>query len=543
MKTLTQSLKAKLSSAATSLFEECQAAPPEVRIEIPSDAKYGDYATNLAMQLAPVVKDSPLRIANKLKDRLGSIAGVEAIEIVAPGFMNFRISALWLGQQVSKILKEGRAFGNADLGKGKRLLLEFVSANPTGPIQVGNGRGAFLGDTLANVFAAAGYKPFREFYVNDAGKQVETLTESVVRRAFQLQGVNVDFPEELYQGEYVKDIARKINITQYKLKGTNEIRERIKNRVLHMMILELERVMEKKAHVRYHRWFKESELYAKRMPEAALSLLREKGLLYAHEGATWFKTTAFGDDKDRVVVKSDGTYTYIIPDVALRWDRFVKRKFDREVIILGADHHGYVSRLQAAVAALGFPGALDVILVQLVRLISNGEEVRMSKRAGTFVTLEELIDDVGLDVARFFFLMHSANAHMDFDLDLAKEKSEKNPVYYVQYAHARICSILKKTRGLPRTKGTALKETAALGLIKQLLRLPELVGEVATTYDCHKLPFYSMDVATAFHTFYDTVRVIDAGVVQERRLKLVEATKQVLENTLKLMGVSAPEKM
>lgn len=508
-----------------------------------SDSKFGDYSTNLAMQLAPVVKDGPIRIATKLKERLGTIPGIDAIETVAPGFLNFRVSALWLQKQVQAMWKEGKGYGDLTAGKSQRVLIEFVSANPTGPIHVGNGRGAFTGDTLARVLAAAGFKPFREFYVNDAGNQVDTLAESVIRRSFQLQGINVDYPENLYQGEYVKDVAKRINIAQYKLKGTNEIRERIKGRILNTMIAELQRVMEKKAGVKYNRWFRETELSEKKLLEKALALLRQKGWLYERDGATWFKTTTFGDEKDRVVVKSDGKYTYIVPDIALRWDRFVKRKFDQEILILGADHHGYVGRLKAAVAALGFSGKLDVILVQLVRLISHGQELKMSKRAGTYVTLEELIDDVGLDVARFFFLMHASNTHMDFDLDLAKEKSEKNPVYYVQYAHARICSILKKAKGLPRGRGAALTEPQSLGLIKQLLRLPELVEEVAMTYDVHKLPFYSIDLATAFHDFYGHVRVIDHDVVDKKRLALIEATKLVLSKTLKLMGVSAPEKM
>ncbi len=542
MTTMVQQLRKKLTDASAALFEECRLQPPAVRVEVPADAKNGDYATNVAMQLAPVVKDSPMRIATKLKEHLGTVSGIDRIEIAAPGFLNFYISATWFQRQVVTIMREGKEYGQLSLGNGKRVLVEFVSANPTGPIHVGNGRGAFTGDVLASVLQKAGYKPLREFYVNDAGKQVDTLAESVIRRSFQLQGVNVDYPEELYQGEYVKELAKRLKLHQYKMKGS-ELRDRIKGRVLTLMIAELQRVMEKKAGVAYDRWFRESELYEKKMPEAALALLREKGLLYESEGATWFKTTEFGDDKDRVVIKSDGTYTYIVPDVALRWDRFVKRKIDREIIVLGADHHGYVSRLKAAVAALGYEGKLEAILVQLVRLMSNGEEVRMSKRAGTYVSLEELIDDVGLDAARFFFLMHAANTHMDFDLDLAKEKSDKNPVYYVQYAHARICSIMKKTKGLPRKKGQALAEPSAIGLIKQLLRLPSLVEEVARTYEVQKLPFYAVDLATAFHDFYGKVRVIDEDVVDERRLALVEATKTVLATTLKLMGVSAPEKM
>lgn len=539
---MTQQLQKRLVAAAVDLFEECKQQPPTVRVEIPADPKYGDYGTNLAMQLAPVVKDGPLRIAEKLKTALGHVPGITTVEVVPPGFINFRVESAWWQQQPATILKEGKNYGAVNQGKGQRVILEFISANPTGPMTLANGRGGFAGDAVANVLAAAGYKPFREYYVNDIGGQVEKLTESVIRRSFQAQGINVDYPGDLYQGEYVKDIARKLNLQQYKLKS-NDLKSRIKGRVVAMMVRDLQRVAAKKLGIKFNRWFRESELYTAKLDEKVLSLLRQRGYVYEQAGATWFKSTAFGDDKDRVLVKSDGEKTYFFSDIALRWSRFNRRRFDREILFLGADHHGYVTRLKAAVEALGFPGRLDVPLVQFVRLLKDGQEVKVSKRAGTFVTIEELIDEVGLDASRFFFLMHAANTHMDFDLDLAKEKSEKNPVYYVQYAHARICSILKKTRGLPRRPSQPLNEPVSLQLIKQLLRLPELVEEVAMAYDVHKLPFYSLDLATAFHTFYDQVRVIDRGTVNPRALEVIQATKLVLAKTLTLMGVNAPEKM
>ncbi len=539
---MTTILREKLSQAAIELFEECKQQPPVVRVEIPSDPKFGDYSTNLAMQLAPVVKDGPMRIAEKLKVALGSVPGIAGIEVVPPGFINIRVDPAWWQRQPTTILKAGKDYGAVSLGKGQRVILEFISANPTGPMTLANGRGGFAGDTVANVLAAAGFKPWREYYVNDIGGQVEKLTESVIRRSFQAQGINVDYPEDLYQGEYVKDIARKLNLQQYKLKS-NDLKQRVKGRVVAMMIRELQRVVTKKLGIKFNRWFRESELYTAKLDEKVLSFLRERGHVYEHEGATWFKSTAFGDDKDRVLVKSDGEKTYFLSDIALRWNRFNQRKFDREILFLGADHHGYVRRLKAAVEALGFPGRLDVPLVQFVRLLKGGQEVKVSKRAGTFVTIEELIDDVGLDAARFFFLMHAANTHMDFDLDLAKQKSDQNPVYYVQYAHARICSIVKKAKGLPTKKGAAVSEPSALALIKQLVRLPELIEEVTMTYNVHKLPFYATDLATAFHDFYGKVRVIDNDTVNERRLALVQATRQTLATTLKLMGVTAPEAM
>ncbi len=539
---MTQELRKRFVAAAADCFDECRTEPPVVRIETSSDPRYGHYSTNLAMQLAPVVKDGPMRIAQKLISRVGTIPGVAKIDVVAPGFMNVTVEPAWFERQVAAILRAGKSYGQTNVGRGERVLVEFVSANPTGPIHVGNGRGAFIGDTIANVLTAAGYRAFREFYVNDAGQQVDTLAESVIRRSFQLQGVNVDYPDELYQGEYVKDLARRIHLPQYKLKA-NDLRARIRGRVLNLMIAELRRVMERQARVRYDRWYRESELSAKHLVEQSLELLRAKGLTYVQDGATWFRTTTFGDDKDRVLVKSDGSYTYLAPDVALRLDRFVRRKFDREIILLGADHHGYEGRLKAAVAALGFPGKIEVRFMQLVRLLRGGQELKMSKRAGTYVALEELIADVGLDAARFFFLLHAPETHMDFDLDLAKERSEQNPVYYVQYAHARIASIIRKARRLPTKRGASLAEPAELGLIQSLLRLPDLVTELAASLDVHKLPFYARDLATAFHAFYTKVRVIDEGTVDERRLALVRATQLVLARTLGLMGVSAPDKM
>lgn len=543
MITMVQQLKKKLMDSSVALFEECRLQPPAVRVEVPADGKNGDYATNVAMQLAPVVKDSPMRIATKLKEHLGTVPGIDRIEIAAPGFLNFYVSASWFQRQVATIMREGKDFGRIDVGKDEKVLLEFISANPTGPMTLANGRGGFSGDVTANVMAFAGYKVHREYYVNDVGVQVGKLAESVIRRSFQLQGINVDFPSDLYQGEYIADIAKKLHLERYKLANANELKKRIQGRVVNMMITDLERMAGKKLGITYHRWFRESELYDQKLDDKVLALLIEKGLTYEQDGATWFRTTQFGDDKDRVLVKSDGEKTYFLSDIALRYNRFVQRKVGREVLFLGADHHGYMRRLQAAVAALGFPGKLDIVIVQFVRLMKEGVEVKMSKRAGNVIVIDELVDEVGIDAARFFFLMHAANTHMDFDLDLAKEKSDKNPVYYVQYAHARICSIMKKTKGLPQKKGAALAEPSALGLVKQLLRLPSLVEEVARTYEVQKLPFYAVELATAFHDFYGKVRVIDEGTVDERRLALVEATKTVLAITLKLMGISAPEKM
>ncbi|MBI5405262.1 MAG: arginine--tRNA ligase [Candidatus Kerfeldbacteria bacterium] len=540
---MTTILSQKISATTAELFEECREQPPIVRIEIPSDPKYGDYSTNVAMQLAPVVKDSPLRIATKLREALGEIPGIESVEVVPPGFMNFKVSTSWFFRQIAAITKDPKSFGTSDLGQGRRMLLEFISANPTGPMTLGNGRGGFAGDTLANIMSAAGFNVSREYYVNNIGNQVDRLAESVIRRSFQLQGINVEYPEDLYQGEYIADLAKQLQLQRYSLKSAPELKARIKGRVVNMMIKELERVVEKKMKITFDRWFKESELIERGLDEKVLAMLRERELLYEQDGAIWFKTTAYGDDKDRVLIKSDGEKTYFLSDIALRYDRFVERKFEHEILFLGADHHGYIGRLKAAVTGLGFPGAIDIFIVQFARLMKDGVEVKISKRAGNFVTIEELIDEVGADAARFFFLLHAANTHMDFDLNLAKDRSDKNPVYYVQYAHARICSILKKAHGLPEKKSSVEVDPSEVALMKEILRLPTLVEEISRSYDVHKLPFYAVGLATAFHSFYTRVRVIDDGHVDPKRLDLIEATKIALAKALGLMGVTAPSKM
>lgn len=540
---MTTILAEKLSAVAVQVFPECQAQPPVVRVEMPSDLRYGDYSTNIAMQLAPVVKDGPLRIAEKLKQALGPVPGVDSVDIVPPGFINIRVTPGWFLRQIKTILDNPKTFAHSEIGAGRRIVVEYISANPTGPMTLGNGRGGFAGDAMANVLAAAGFRVSREFYINDVGNQIDRLAESVIRRSFQQQGINVDYPEDLYQGEYVGELAKRLQLQRYSLKSAPELKQRIKGRVLAMMIAELQRVVEKKMRIRFDRWQKESELYEHKLDEKVLQLLREKDLVYEQDGAVWVKTTLYGDDKDRVLVKSDGEKTYFLSDIALRYQRFVQRAFDHELLFLGADHHGYVARLKAAVTALGFPGNLEVFIVQFARLIKDGQEVKISKRSGNFVTIEELIDEVGIDAARFFFLMHAANTHMDFDLNLAKEQTDKNPVYYVQYAHARICSILKKTKGLPARRSKGSVDPSAIVLIKELLRLPMLVEEVAMNHDIHKLPFFATGLAAAFHAYYGKVRVIDEGVVDERALELVQATKLGLSTALGLMGVSAPERM
>lgn len=515
----------------------------DVPVEPATDAKFGDFASSVALKLAKQLNEQPHDVARHLIAQLGTLTPmIDKAEVAGPGFINFTLSPTWLMKQVNGILQDKR-YGENDSGKQQKILVEFISANPTGPMTLGNGRGAFSGDTLANVLTLNGWRVWREFYLNDLGNQVNILAESVIRRYFQKQGIPTDYPDSCYQGDYVNELAGKLKLDKLKLRDMTTLRDRIKGRVLETMIRELQRVVEKKLRIHFNIWFRESSLYDKKLDVKALDVLRNHDLLYDKDGATWFRTTAFGDDKDRVLIKSDGEKTYFVSDIALRYNRFVQRGFQREVLFLGADHHGYVPRLTAAMAALGFARRLEVQIVQLVRLMKDGQEVKMSKRAGTYVTLEEVVDEVGLDVARFFFLMHSQTTHMDFDLNLAKEKSDKNPVFYVQYAYTRLHSILKKLKGLPIVRSPDGPHTSELNLVKALLRFPGLIEQLGRSYEIHQLPFYAMDLATRFHEFYTNCRVIDNGQVWQHRLALIQATNVVLKKTLQTIGVSQPEKM
>lgn len=527
----------------------------DVSVEVVgTDTRFGHYATNLALRLAPMVKDNPIRIAEKLAKAFASGKPATA-QVVAPGFLNFSLPEPTLKRLPSVILKTGKTYGQSDLGQGTRVHLEFISANPTGPLHLGNGRGAFVGDALGHVLSAAGYKVWREYYVNDIGKQVQTLAESVVRKYFIRQGITMDYPDTCYQGAYVDELAARLKLDGAKA-DMRKLRDRVQNRVLNSMLKSIQTLVEKRLGIQFDRWFRESELYRSKLDAKVLKRLAAAGVLYEADSARWMKTTAAGDDKDRVLIKSDGEKTYFLSDVAYLDDKFNRRKFERAIVLLGADHHGYVGRFKAAAAGLGHPGKLDIIIFQLVRLIKGGQEVKMSKRAGTFVTLDELIDEVGPDVARFFFLASGAGTHMDFDLDLAKERSEKNPVFYVQYAHARIASLVKKAEALVR-KGNGGMGQKGNGrctvkgefgeperkLSAFLLRLPDVVEDVARSYGVQQLPQYATDLARAFHDYYDKARVIDNDVVNLTRLQLMQATSQVLKNTLALMGISAPKKM
>ncbi|KKT17178.1 MAG: Arginine-tRNA ligase [Parcubacteria group bacterium GW2011_GWB1_43_6] len=472
-------------------------SPEKIRVAYPEGEGFGDYTTNIALQL----------------------------EVAGPGFINFFLAKGYLQKQVGIILKEKESFGELKIGRGQKVNVEFISANPTGPLTLGNGRGGFCGDVLTNVLNAAGYQAKREYYINDTGEQIKKLGHSVIGDA-----------EAVYQGRYIEELKKKI-------KGNNP--EKIGQSAAKIILQEMIKPTIKKMKIKFDVWFSEKTLYQKKEVDRILDVLKKKKLSYGKEGALWFKSTQFGDDKDRVLIKAGGEETYLASDIAYLKNKFV-RGFQKLIFFWGADHYGYVARILAAAEALGYKKEqIDIIVMQLVRLIRDGKEVRMSKRTGTYVTLDELIDEVGLDVARCFFLTRSADTHLNFDLALAKTQSEKNPVYYIQYAHARICSILRKvkmSKARPRTD--LLEHPAELKLIRQLMRLPEIVEDTSQDFQIQRLPQYAVDLATVFHQFYRDCHVISEDKnLSQARLSLVLAAKIVLKNTLSLMGISAPEKM
>jgi len=529
---------------------------PEIKVERPEESTHGDYSTNVAMVTSKLVKKNPMEIAENIKSQTSNLKSgfFEKIEVAIPGFINFFISKEYLQGQVKEILKQKEKFGKLETDRGKSVNVEFVSANPTGPLHLGHGRGAFWGDVLSNILEKAGYKVTREYFINDYGKQILLLGKSIDARYREILGEQAEISEDFYKGEYVKEIANEI-IEESKdkyLKISENDRVKTFTEIGFKKMLKEARELLDKIGVRYDVWFSERRLYEKGLVKKAVELLKKKGFTYEKEGALWFSSTKFGDDKDRVLIKADNEPTYFASDIAYHIDK-VSRKYDLMINGWGADHWGYKARLMAAAQVLGFEQKLKIVVGQFVRLVEKGMEVKMSKRGGIFVTLKELIEEVGPDVSRFFFLMKSVDTHIDFDLDLAKEQSEKNPVYYIQYAHARICSILKKVK-TPRSRCFAslrgrqisklLIHPSELELIKQLIRLPEIIEDIAKDYQVQRIPQYAIDLATAFHQFYRDCQVIIGDIpLSEARLALVLATKIVLKNTLDLMEISVPEKM
>jgi arginyl-tRNA synthetase len=528
-------------------------ALPEVRIERPKSIELGDYSTPVAMELRRAVGGDPLAIAEKILRHFPEIDAVELPSVARPGFINFRLRDSWLASQVDEIIRQGERFGDQNWGQGRSVQVEFVSANPTGPLHVGNGRGAALGSTLANVLDAAGFRVEREYYVNDAGSQIDTFTRTLYARYQQLFGRPVPVPEDGYPGEYMVELAESIRgeygDRMLRPEGEPPPPELAPAGIVAM--LERIRTDLESLRVRYDVWFSERSLYGESQRYIQImDLLRERGYIAEKDGAVWFTSTELGEDKDNVLVRRDGTPTYFASDIAYHYDKFIGRDFSRVIDIWGADHQGHVSRLKAAVQAIGVdPTRLSVLLYQLV-MVKGG---RLSKRAGNIITLRELIDEVGPDACRFFFLSRSADSQMEFDLDLAKRQSNDNPVYYVQYAHARIAGILRTAaeKGISREGGDVqlLRHPAELALIRKMLALPELIETIARTLEPHHLPHYAGELATAFHAFYTECQVVGSErtpvpePVSRARLRLTDAARITLVRVLHLMGMDAPERM
>jgi len=539
-------------SEAQQLGKLPSVALPEVAVERPQNPEHGDYASSFPLKLARATGVSPLAIAENMVKLIVPSPEIDTITVAPPGFINFTLKNDWLTRQVDSILEAGDSYGNLDLGRGSRVQLEFVSVNPTGPLHVGHGRGAILGDTLANVLAATGYKVEREYYINDAGSQVDAFYRTLWARYQQCLGIEAEMPPNGYHGGYMVDLAKEIIAEE----GDRFLALPESEAVLQLGQIGLDKIIKlirsdlELLGVIFDVWFSERSLYDSGRYQTALSLLRQGGYIAEKEGATWFVSTALGEDKDNVVVRGDGSPTYFASDIAYHYDKFLERKFDTVINIWGADHQGHVSRMKAVVGALGIaPERLKVIISQLVTLRRGDELVRISKRSGDIITLREVIEEVGADACRFFFLSRTADSQMDFDLELAKKQSAENPVYYVQYAHARIASILRlaQQRGIDYGGGdvSLLTTEPELALIRKMLLLPEIVEVVASTLEPHHLAYYAQDLATIFHSFYTQCRVVsrDDEILTKARLKLVAVAKLVLAKTLHLMGMTAPEKL
>ncbi|KKR77851.1 MAG: Arginine-tRNA ligase [Parcubacteria group bacterium GW2011_GWA2_40_8] len=530
-------------------------------VEPPANVEYGDYATNAALLLSSQFKRSPHGVAQEIlraldKDDLFNNV-VYKKTVAGPGFVNFYISSEYLAKQIKNILENNENFGRSNIGQKKKVQIEFISANPTGPLTLGNGRGGFLGDALANVLDFVGYDVSREFYVNDTGEQIKKLGWSIIAAGKLSASEKLEIPykpEELYAGGYIQEMAYKMGISKFSKEELDV--EAISRSASKMLLEDIKRVV-KKSKIHFDVWFSEKSLHRQGLVKTVLEEIQKKGLIEKKDGATWLKIPDDPQTKERVLIKSSGEATYLLSDITYHYDKFKRRRFNKVIDIFGADHHATAKTLLAALSALKWSQPV-IILMQLVRLIEDGQEVRMSKRTGTFITLEELIDTVGLDAARFFFLMREPNSHMDFDLNLAKERSDKNPVYYVQYAHARASSIIEKAKeeglALSLSKGigkdfihnfsSKIEHPSELSLIKKLIRLPEILEEISQNNEVSRLPYYATELAAEFSAFYrDCHVIVEDKELSKARLALVCATRIVLANTLKLMGIYAPQRM
>ena len=527
---------------------------PPVAVEHPSNAQHGDFATSLPLRLARATRINPMQIAEDLVRFLPPGEEIEQAWAAAPGFINFRLRDEWLLAQVEEMRQAGQSYGDYPADPSQRVIVEYVSVNPTGPVHVGHTRGAVLGSTLARVLEAAGHSVTREYYLNDAGSQMEAFYGSIYARYKQLLGQEEELPPNGYVGSYVTDLAEEI-LTQ---EGDRFLSMSPEDAVRELGGLGQERMVdlikEDLRHIRveFDSWFSEGSLYEGGQYEEAVNMLRQGGYISEREGARWFASTALGEDKDNVLVRSTGAPTYFASDVAYHYNKFIQRGYDQAVNIWGADHQGHVARMKAAVSALGIePERLTIMISQMVTLKRGAEVVKFSKRAGEFVTLRELVDEVGADACRYFFLARTPGTQMEFDLDLAKQQSAENPVYYVQYGHARLSSILSNAReqGIDWSQGdiSLLRDPTELALIRKMVLLPELVESMARTLEPHHLPHYALDLATALHWFYENCRVLSSDPADYpltlARLKLVEAAQIGLSKTLYLMDMEAPDRM
>lgn len=575
-----QQVKETVMNALGRLVAEgkIEAVPlPAFNVERPADVSHGDFSCNAAMASAKALRNNPRAIGQMIADAAVLDGTVfEKIEVAGPGFLNFFISPLWFNETVGEVISSGGDYGKTELGKGKRVLVEFVSANPTGPMHIGNARGGALGDSLSSVLQFAGYEVEREFYVNDAGNQIEKFGKSLSIRYMQIADgnkadviasygdedvcrkifedeENFPMPEDVYKGVDIIEHAYnfyKINGDKFVNSDEESRKSALVEYALPLNIDGLEKDLAKYRIV-YDTWFRESSLHKSGAVKQIVDMLTEKGQTYEKDGAIWFKASDFGDDQDRVLVRANGIPTYFVPDIAYHYNKLVTRGFDKAIDILGADHHGYIARMKAALTALGVDASkLDIVIMQMVMLVRNGETVKLSKRSGKAITLSTLLDEVPIDAARFFFNLRDPNTHLEFDLELAIEESSNNPVFYVQYAHARICSILRRME----EEGTGysnipvseinFNHPAELALIRHIAALPNCINEAAKDYNPSKITKYLCDLAQLFHKFYDNCKIKgEEENILQSRLSLCVATKTVFKNLLDLLKVDAPEKM
>ena len=557
--------------------------PPNVRLDHTKDNSHGDYATNIALMLSKQAKMNPVDLAKIIVDQLEESSFINKIEIAGPGFINFFISDESSSSVVSEIIDQEALYGSSEIGQGKKVLLEYVSANPTGPLHVGHGRGAAYGATISNLLRAVGFKVDNEYYVNDAGRQMDILAVSIYLRYLSLCGENLRFPDNGYQGQYIKDIAQVIydtsgeefykkldlifaNVSKDGSEGGDKeshIDGLIENSISILgdsfraiFQVGIESILGgiksdlSEFGVVFEKWFSEQSLIDTGLSESCISKLKESEKVYEKDGALWFKTTNYGDEKDRVVVRDNGNHTYFASDIAYHFDKF-ERGYDKIINVWGADHHGYISRVKASIDALGHsPDKLEILLVQFANLYRGGSKVQMSTRSGSFVTLEDLRKEVGNDAARFFYILRKSEQHMDFDLDLAKSKTNENPVYYIQYAHARICSVFRQANEKEmevdhsQANLSLLTEGIEKNIIKELSRYKSVLESSAIQYEPHQLAYYLRDLSTHFHSYYNACKfIVEDKHLTQARLSLIHATRQILINGLSILGVSAPESM